>query len=482
MERRVCLHARGLWWAPVVVFAAFLMSCEPEPNGKCQDSADCPSGMTCDAGVCRSICVPSCTGLCCGDDGCGGTCDDTCGDTGQACSASTCRCEGTCRPLTCQGAGVECGQASDGCEGTLSCGTCPSGDTCNSSGQCVSICVPQTCEQQGRQCGSVDDGCGTTLNCGGCQDGFTCMLGVCTVSQSNAPVLSLASQDGQDFTLRWTYQWGGVVTSQDYYELQESTGGGFTRALTTAPGDHSSPYEVEQTRSSGSYSFRARAFRGMMPSWSDFSNVVTVQVTQSCVPSCNGKECGPDGCGGSCGPCPPNSACSPDQQYCPCNAGYVPDPSFTSCIRLDGQCPSGVDGFGYCSGDLWIWCDSQRGVVSADCRALGLNGCVTTQGVGACACSGVDSVVGACIGFAEPYNEIHLACLDPYGILTARNCRDGGSRGFCGTYFTGGGYQGGCFCDNCVFLNRSSNSCDPLCFAGGTCVTLSGGAMTCQYP
>ena len=31
--------------------------------------------------------------------------------------------------------------------------------------------------------------------------------------------------------------------------------------------------------------------------------------TDECIPSCAGKECGPDGCDGLCGQCPPDDEC-----------------------------------------------------------------------------------------------------------------------------------------------------------------------------
>lgn len=47
----------------------------------------CPSGMTCNAGVCEG-CEPACAGRECGDDGCGGLCG-TC-PTGMLCSSGAC--------------------------------------------------------------------------------------------------------------------------------------------------------------------------------------------------------------------------------------------------------------------------------------------------------------------------------------------------------------------------------------------------------
>lgn len=73
-------------------------------------------------------CVPDCTGKACGSDGCGGSCG-TC-PTGYSCDASG-QCVSGCVPDC---TGKVCGD--DGCGG--SCGTCPTGQTCNASGQCVS--------------------------------------------------------------------------------------------------------------------------------------------------------------------------------------------------------------------------------------------------------------------------------------------------------------------------------------------------------
>src|SRR5690606_19917118 len=75
----------------------------------------------------KSACTPSCEGLECGDDGCGGSCG-TCED------GLFCRADGRCRP-GCQPdcSGKSCGD--DGCGG--SCGTCEDGLFCV-AGQCSS--------------------------------------------------------------------------------------------------------------------------------------------------------------------------------------------------------------------------------------------------------------------------------------------------------------------------------------------------------
>ena len=44
---------------------------------------------------------------------------------------------GGCTPTTCAALGKNCGSVSNGCGGTLSCGTCPSGQTCDSTNHCA---------------------------------------------------------------------------------------------------------------------------------------------------------------------------------------------------------------------------------------------------------------------------------------------------------------------------------------------------------
>ncbi len=76
--------------------------------------------------VTGTACVPQCTGKVCGSDGCTGSCG-TC-PTGESCDASG-QCQTSCVP---QCSGKQCG--SDGCGG--SCGSCASGQTCDADGQC----------------------------------------------------------------------------------------------------------------------------------------------------------------------------------------------------------------------------------------------------------------------------------------------------------------------------------------------------------
>jgi subtilase family serine protease len=111
-----------------------------------------------------TTCTPQCSGKQCGSDGCGGVCG-TC-PSGESCNSAG-QCVAGCTP---QCTGKQCGP--DGCGGV--CGTCASGDTCNSTGQCVAQCVPSC--QPWQHCGN--DGCGGQCG-GGCQTGQFCFIGFC---------------------------------------------------------------------------------------------------------------------------------------------------------------------------------------------------------------------------------------------------------------------------------------------------------------
>ena len=121
-------------------------TCRCESELECQSNSDCPQGYWCDRTVwrCRPIeCIPNCTGKCCGDDGCAGTCPNNC-PTGYECNMRSCACvptgcqtdadclatqcciNRTCVPMAC--GALECGP--DPVCGK-ECGPCPQGETCN---------------------------------------------------------------------------------------------------------------------------------------------------------------------------------------------------------------------------------------------------------------------------------------------------------------------------------------------------------------
>ncbi len=128
-------------------------------------------------------------------DNCGTTRRVTCGTcpAGRTCNSSgqcVVSCVAESNAAFCSRLRATCGtrSAADNCGTTrrVNCGTCPSGRTCNSSGQCVVACVPESnaafCGRYRASCLlSANDNCGTTrqVNCGTCASGQVCMIGEC---------------------------------------------------------------------------------------------------------------------------------------------------------------------------------------------------------------------------------------------------------------------------------------------------------------
>lgn len=199
-------------------------------------------------------CVPKCSGLQCGDDGCGGTCG-ACPD-GRICDEA-----GQCACAPC--GDKECG--SDGCGG--SCGTCETGFACEAN-QCV--CAP-SCE--GKRCGT--DGCGGS--CGTCEAGSNCEDHQCIC----APVCG-DKQCGPD------------------------TCGG--SCGTCGAGERCDP--DGQCQCEPQCSGKTCGANGCGGSCGQCSEDEVCSKDKCCSPQCEGKECGDDGCGGTCG------ACADELYYC----------------------------------------------------------------------------------------------------------------------------------------------------------------------
>ena len=137
-------------------------------------------------------CTPSCEGVECGDDGCGGSCGEC--YWGYPCI------EGTCVDGTCAknmglpgGFGWPCGSDDDclvqGCvdwNGESVCTCACTEDECPEEWECVvfapapdlvALCLPECIPDcQGQECG--DDGCGGS--CGECSEGTSCLEGKCS--------------------------------------------------------------------------------------------------------------------------------------------------------------------------------------------------------------------------------------------------------------------------------------------------------------
>lgn len=201
-----------------------------KPQG-CTQNADCPQGYYCDLTInqCKQeTCDPSCTGKCCGNDGCGGSCPNNC-PSGYVCDLGSCQCKPDitcnsnadcpqdyycdltvheCKEETCVAdcTGKCCG--GDGCGGTCP-NNCPAGYTCD-PGSC--LCLPYCTSDS--QCGYMQcchDGscvaaaCGNMVcgydpvcefSCGTCPSGYHCEYGQCVPDQTGGLCPS-----GQECTL-----------------------------------------------------------------------------------------------------------------------------------------------------------------------------------------------------------------------------------------------------------------------------------------
>ncbi|RKG68666.1 hypothetical protein D7V80_11760 [Corallococcus sp. CA054B] len=202
-----------------------------------------------------------------------------------------------------------------------------------------------------------------------------------------------------------------------------------------------------------------------------------------CVPQCNGKTCGPDGCGGVCGTCPANATCSTAGDSCACVLGYVPNQAHNGCVRVGGAC-EGVSQYGYCSGDTWVRCDAQEGIVTMEC---GPGQCkrLDSAGNGACTCGSIDAngVCATASGASAATPRVHFICAPSAGVLIASNCtvETGSSAGFCSTFVTSFGHQTTCFCGTCSVPGRN-NQCGSLCGNPAQCqYSASGNFHTCGF-
>ncbi|MBM4371221.1 MAG: hypothetical protein FJ098_06180, partial [Deltaproteobacteria bacterium] len=131
-------------------------------------------------------CVPSCVGLECGDDGCGGSCG-SCWASEQ-CFFGSCASDGE--------PGAPCGEDGDCADGgpcldwqgDLVCAPpcdpadpepCPGDWECITAkgyehSFCIPPCEPATCDELGAECGEPEDGCFGVADCGGCGDDAVC--------------------------------------------------------------------------------------------------------------------------------------------------------------------------------------------------------------------------------------------------------------------------------------------------------------------
>jgi hypothetical protein len=455
---------------------AYLECEEVEPGCfKWSDPVACELNNVCDGGACVPSCVPQCDGKQCGDDGCG----DVCGvcDEHYACEAGLCVYQPWCGDGNCDTAlnedcgtcvadcGCGCGEAcqtdtcvftacegrvcgADGCGGM--CGECSEHHVCLADGSC--LCLPQ-CD--GKQCG--DDGCDGA--CGTCGQDEFCNDGLCSgvcVSETDCTEAGLAKCDAD---------------SEAYLECEE-----------VEPG----------------------CFKWSDPVACELNNVCDGGAcVPSCVPQCDGKQCGDDGCGDVCGVC--------DEHYA-CEAGlcvYQPWCGDGNCdTALNEDCGTCVADCGCGCGEA---CQADTCVFSAcDGRVCGADGC--GGACGGCAETHVCLADGSCLCLPQCDGKHcgHDGCGDVCGTCgeneacedgtcasicesdcTGKSCGSDGCEGSCGGCSTGNNeacVEGSCECDagNGYHLGSDGvtctlDPCDPDPCDAGTFETCDGGACACTF-
>ena len=250
---------------------AMIVTCT---NGELQ-SASCDEGSTCDGGACicdnvsdglcpegcssdpdcNTTCVPECSGLDCGPDGCGGSCG-TC-DTGDYCNAGTCEtfdplCNDTCGPVGEAGGYANDGECDDVGEGGA--GYCELGSDCSDCG--ARELPPIHCEL------NYNDDCPVGQRCDCDETSGEC---ICEVGARGTAGPGEACTDTHD------------CESGLCFDEQCS----------------------------------ARCDTGAdCPSEMPSCNFLGYCAPDACEPSCDGLTCGDDGCGGSCGSCGDGDICT----------------------------------------------------------------------------------------------------------------------------------------------------------------------------
>ena len=144
-------------------------------NGpECETNEDCAEGYWCNRTTGTCDCMIDCTGKCCGDDKCGGTCPDVC-QSGFKCDPGTCTCISDRECTTDQdcinlyGANYTCNQLSFECECNPDCtGKCCGddgcGNTCQDTCTAPSTCNTATCACEWPPCNDDND-CGANQCC-----------------------------------------------------------------------------------------------------------------------------------------------------------------------------------------------------------------------------------------------------------------------------------------------------------------------------
>jgi hypothetical protein len=365
--------------------------CNTEVGENCSNCADdclCEGeGEICFDGAC---CVPSCEGLECGSDGCGGSCGE-CGP-GMGCADGVCiestgpaEClgpnepsadscpdgmtyEGCCddlgRALWCDQGKlfcIDCGASNPSCgwQGEFyDCGTDGSGDPsgafpleCDLGGGCDPACGPgEKCvdgacvecvpDCKGKSCG--DDGCGGS--CGECGDG-QCVDGGCH-GGAGCEVEEGPGCNGCDCE--------ACVCEIDAYCCDTQYDDICVGICINDCGG--CPMDPVENCGNGSCDAGEDCANCAADCGCDagFSCEGGECVEETCTPDCTDKVCGDDGCSGSCGECAAGESCTEGQCGCApqCDGKECGD---DGCGSVCGTCDGGFSCYeGLCVAEIGV--------------------------------------------------------------------------------------------------------------------------------
>ncbi len=313
-------------------------------------------------------------------------------------------------------AGKECGD--DGCGGD--CGTCPAIAPICDAGVCQLECEPN-CE--GKECGT--DGC--VGSCGECVEGVFCNEGICEEQ---------------------------CISDEGCLEagLTECTESGELRIC-----EEVAPECLKWDEPAGC---------------DDGYHCEDGECVETCMPDCDGLECGGDGCGGSCGDCDEGSFCEAGicQEVCNSDEGCTED-GLTECTE-DGELRECEEVEPDClkwsepepCGEGWLCLDGECIEIclpdcgGSECGSDGCDGSCGNCGVdetcldGQCWCDHV-ACGDVCCSEGESCIEglCGIACVPQCG---GKECGLNGCGGSCGAC------EANQFCTDGV----CTNVCEPDCF------------------
>jgi hypothetical protein len=431
---------------------------EGENCSNCAEDCACEDPTVCFQSDC---CTPMCDGVECGDDGCGGSCGDcdagefcleggVCGPndgcviTGEptcgGCACEACVCEMD--PYCCETAwdGVCADQCTNDCGGCVTlenCGNnvcdmeegenctncaedCACGDptVCFQSECCTPMCDDIECGDDG--CGGDCGDCGAGMICGEeglCEEIPLCEMGIevmcddvvqddttgyanlldgynCINWDESGPEVGFMFVPEVDDMITVTLQYG-EETDQDIL----ITEGDCSAFSCIDYGDLSAEFEV---LAGETYYFIVDGYSGAAGAFT-----LSVACQSTCVPACDGMDCGPDGCGGICGECDAGEFCLEDGT-CGTNDGCVAtDVPFCGGCACEA-CVCALDP--YCCETAW------DGICVGECQ----------DDCGGCG--------GGCDPACEPGFLCEAGeCVECIPMCDGMECGDDGCGGSCGT-------------------------------------------------